>query len=182
MSMIVKSQIAKILDMNIRVFPVALLTVASLGITPMSAQARIVQAVADIDGLTCPFCAFGAEKQLKKVEGVREVKVDVDEGTATLIAKSDQSLDVEKIPRAIKAAGFSPQEMRIVALGNVISKGQELHLQLQEQPNSIALDMSQDEAIAAQLKSALEQNTPLEISGVWNQQDKVLIPNAVKNL
>lgn len=168
--------------MSFRIFPVALVAIASIGITPMSSQARIIEAVADIEGLTCPFCSFGAEKQLKKVEGVREVKVDVDEGTATLIAKSDQSLDVEKIPRAIKAAGFSPKEMRIVALGNVISKDQGLHLQLQEQLNSIALDMSQDATIAAQLKSALEQNTPLEISGVWNQQNKVLIPSAVKNL
>ena len=182
MSLIVKSQIRKILRKSIRNVPIALVAITSLGVTPISAQARIIEAVADIDGLTCPFCSFGAEKQLKKVDGVRQVKVDVDQGTATLTAKSDQSLDVEKIPKAIKAAGFSPQEMRIVALGKVISKGQELRLQLQGQSDSIALDMSQNAAIAAQLKSALEQQALLEVSGVWNQQDKALIPSAIKNL
>ena len=178
----VKNQIRKILRKSIRHMPIALVAITSLGVTSMSAQARIIEAVADIDGLTCPFCSFGAEKQLKEVEGVRKVKVDVDQGTATLIAKSDQSLDVEKIPEAIKAAGFSPQEMRIVALGTVISKGQKLRLQLQGQSDSIALEMSQNTEITNQLQAALEQNIPLEVSGVWNQQDKALIPSAIKNL
>lgn len=123
--------------MHIRILPVALLTAASLWVAPLSAQAQVVRAIASIDGLTCPFCAFSAEKQLKKVGGVQRITVDVDKGTATLVARSGQSIDVEQIPGAIKAAGFAAKGVRIVALGTVVSQGQGLRLQLQGQSRNL---------------------------------------------
>lgn len=168
--------------MHIRILPVALLTAASLWVAPLSAQAQVVRAIASIDGLTCPFCAFSAEKQLKKVGGVQRITVDVDKGTATLVARSGQSIDVEQIPGAIKAAGFAAKGVRIVALGTVVSEGQGLRLQLQGQSRNLPLGTPQDGTVAAKLQAALRQQTLLEVSGVWHQKGKVLMPEAVKPL
>ncbi len=30
-----------------------------------------------VDGLACPFCAYGIEKQLSKLEGVERIDVDI---------------------------------------------------------------------------------------------------------
>ncbi|NJL81930.1 MAG: heavy-metal-associated domain-containing protein [Chloroflexaceae bacterium] len=168
--------------MGIRILPLALLTAASFGVAPLAAQGQIVRAIASIDGITCPFCAFGAEKQLKQVGGVQRIAVDVDKGTATLVARAGQSIEVGQIPGAVKAAGFTAREVRIVAIGTVIAEGQGLRLQLQGQPRRLTLRPSRDEALMAKLRAASGQRTLLEVTGVWNEGGDALIPEAVKGL
>ena len=33
-----------------------------------------------VDGLACPYCAYGIEKHLKKIDGVEKIDVDLDNG------------------------------------------------------------------------------------------------------
>jgi len=64
-----------------------------------------------IDGLACPFCAFGVEKHLKKVNGVKKVQVNLGEGTAHLILEPGSEVSGEQIQQAIKKAGFKASEI-----------------------------------------------------------------------
>ncbi|MDX1629678.1 MAG: heavy-metal-associated domain-containing protein, partial [Fulvivirga sp.] len=34
----------------------------------------------EVDGLSCPFCAYGLEKKLKNLDGVTNIKVDIENG------------------------------------------------------------------------------------------------------
>ncbi|MEX2258331.1 MAG: heavy metal-associated domain-containing protein, partial [Woeseia sp.] len=43
----------------------------------MTALAADNQYVLGVDGLACPFCAFGIEKRLNKVDGVTDIEVDI---------------------------------------------------------------------------------------------------------
>ncbi len=36
------------------------------------------------DGLACPFCAYGIEKQLYRIDGVASVSTDVNRGTVII--------------------------------------------------------------------------------------------------
>ena len=36
------------------------------------------------DGLACPFCAYGVEKQLSRIDGVDTVSTDIESGTVHL--------------------------------------------------------------------------------------------------
>mgnify|MGYP000303644257 CR=1 FL=1 len=45
----------------------------------VSAIAADKHYVLGVDGLACPFCAYGIEKRLNKVDGVTDVQVDVGE-------------------------------------------------------------------------------------------------------
>ena len=83
------------------------------------AQAEIRSATVAVDGMSCPFCAFGVEKRLKKVEGVGSVTISAKKGTATLVAKAEESIDVEQIPGAIESAGFTPGSVTVDAVGRV---------------------------------------------------------------
>ena len=83
------------------------------------AWAQVESATVAVDGLACPFCAYGVEKRLKKVGGVDSVRVSSRDNEATLSAKSKESIAVAEIPRAIKKAGFTPGAIEISAVGRL---------------------------------------------------------------
>ncbi len=62
-----------------------------------------------VDGLACPFCAYGVEKQLSRVSGVREVETDVAKGVVVLRVEPGASLDEDAVRDAVRRAGFTPR-------------------------------------------------------------------------
>jgi len=67
-----------------------------------------------VDGLSCPFCAYGLEKKLLKIDGVKAVEISVDEGEALLTLVKDAEINEESIRKEIKKAGFTPREIVFV--------------------------------------------------------------------
>ena len=63
--------------------------------------------VIEVNGLTCPFCAYGLEKKLKKVPGVQSVAIDLKKDQAVVLAKAGRTLDEEALRKAVRKAGFS---------------------------------------------------------------------------
>lgn len=64
------------------------------------------------DGLACPFCAYGIEKQITRIEGVESVETDVKSGTIVITMKPGTTLDEADAKRAVEAAGFTMREFR----------------------------------------------------------------------
>lgn len=60
-----------------------------------------------VDGLACPFCAYGIEKQLQKLDGVKTVEVDVKEGNVVVTMHDGKALEKPQAEQAVKKAGFS---------------------------------------------------------------------------
>ncbi len=60
-----------------------------------------------VDGLACPFCAYGIEKQLSRIEGIKQIEVDIRTGTVAVIMVDGAILDEATAEKAVKAAGFS---------------------------------------------------------------------------
>ncbi len=103
--------------LSIRTFSIqAVMAVLALLSTAPSG-ARVESASVVVQGMSCPFCAFGVEKRLRKVGGVRSVSVSTRDSLASLTAKDDQSIAVKEIPRAVEKAGFTPGTIRIEAVG-----------------------------------------------------------------
>lgn len=63
----------------------------------------------EVDGLSCPFCAYGLEKNLKKLEGVETIKIDVENAFVLLTIAEGKSIDEATIRKNIKDAGFTPR-------------------------------------------------------------------------
>lgn len=70
-----------------------------------------------VDGLACPFCAYGIEKRLNAIDGVTAVTIDIASGTVTVIMRAGETLDETTAAKAVAAAGFtmrsfSPKDSR----------------------------------------------------------------------
>lgn len=88
-----------------------------------AAAGEINSVTVTVDGLACPFCAYGFEKKLKKVEGVGFLDIKMTTGTVTISAEKGRSIDLGEVPRATKESGFSLREIRVEATGIVRKEG-----------------------------------------------------------
>lgn len=61
----------------------------------------------EIKGMACPYCAFGMEKQLKKVSGVKNVAIELNEGLAYISTPKNQKPLKESLALIITNAGFT---------------------------------------------------------------------------
>ena len=69
----------------------------------------------EVDGLSCPFCAYGLEKKLKDLEEVTDIKIDVENAFAILKVKEGATLDEETIRKKVKDAGFTARTITKVS-------------------------------------------------------------------
>ena len=60
-----------------------------------------------VDGLGCPFCAYGIEKELSSVTGVEKVEVDIKTGVVVVTMADGATFDETTAKQAVEPAGFS---------------------------------------------------------------------------
>lgn len=60
-----------------------------------------------VKGLACPFCSFGIEKRLNKVDGVTEVQVNIADGVVLVTMEEGESLTEQQARQAVSEAGFT---------------------------------------------------------------------------
>ena len=81
------------------------------------AAGQVIYANVEVKGMSCPFCAFGVEKRLRKVDGVATIEVAMNEGRATLEVREGESIDLAGIPKAVRKAGFTPGRIEAEIIG-----------------------------------------------------------------
>lgn len=57
-------------------------------------------------GMSCPFCAYGVEQKLKKLDGVVELTVELSSGLATLVMEDGADVSNETLRKTVEDAGF----------------------------------------------------------------------------
>jgi len=65
-----------------------------------------------VDGLACPFCAYGIEKKLKKIEGTSNIEVDLDKGLVSVDMAEGKELSEEQMKKLFNDAGFTYRSMK----------------------------------------------------------------------
>lgn len=107
-------------DRGIQSVPAVLLAVALLAAVllavvwgaPLQAQDAKPVYTLYADGLACPFCAYGIEKQLIAIEGVETVETDLKAGTVTVTMRDGAPLDEPLARKAVEAAGFTLRDFK----------------------------------------------------------------------
>ena len=101
----------------------SLLVVAlSVGFIAGPALAAVEQVSVRVDGLACPFCAYNIEKRVKTLEGVeRDARIvtSIEHGIAKFPWKSGVAFDPAAVRKAIREAGFTPQELSVTVTGAI---------------------------------------------------------------
>lgn len=103
-------------------------TLACLAALRLSAAAEVTGMSVRVVGLACPFCAFGLEKKLKAVEGVRGVEVSLKPGVVALRVDPHRPPSVDALRKAVQSAGFTPGEVRLTVLGTLRIEDGRVHL------------------------------------------------------
>ena len=64
-----------------------------------------------VDGLACPFCAYGIEKKLIKTEGVESVTFDLEKGLVKVKTREGVTLTEVQLKQLVDDAGFTLRSM-----------------------------------------------------------------------
>jgi copper chaperone CopZ len=91
----------------------ALLT-AALAFSVATARAELRKVEQVVYGMDCAPCAYGLEKGLKKLKGVKDVTVSLNKGTAIVELKPGNKVTVEDIKKIVRKNGFTPKETKIL--------------------------------------------------------------------
>ena len=67
-----------------------------------------------VDGMSCPFCAFGIEKKLNKLDQIQKLDVKLEVGFVDIYLKENQPLAESDLRKAVKKAGFSVRSIEYV--------------------------------------------------------------------
>ena len=99
-----------------------LLLAVSLGLLLHAApgNAAFVSAELRVNGLSCPFCAFGIEKKLLDVDGVQGVEVFLDDGRIALSFEPDSAATVSDLEEAVEKAGFELAGLKLTVRGRLL--------------------------------------------------------------
>jgi len=96
---------------------IILLAVFSIGITSTSAQEakKFTETVKmEVNGLSCPFCAYGLEKNLKEIPAIEKITINVKDAFVTLVLKKGESVLEEDLKKKVKDAGFTVGDIKQV--------------------------------------------------------------------
>jgi mercuric ion binding protein len=64
-----------------------------------------------VDGLACPFCAYGIEKKLIRTEGVESVTFDLEKGVVIVKVSEGVTLTEAQLKQLVDDAGFTLRSM-----------------------------------------------------------------------
>jgi len=111
----------RVLNMLGIAFASALLGLATAFVAVFPAQAATpVQArqaypadayVVRVDGLACPFCAYGIEKQFSHLPGVTTTDVNLGSGVVVVHVKPGTRFDQAQITKTVQQAGFTLKDI-----------------------------------------------------------------------
>jgi len=89
-----------------------LVLIILLGFTRLAfAELRKVEQT--VYGMDCVPCAYGLEKSLKKIGGVEDVKVSLNDGKAIISLKPGNTVTLEQIQDIVRKNGFTPKEANV---------------------------------------------------------------------
>ena len=82
-------------------------------------EAGMRQLVLRVDGLACPFCAYGLEKKLPALPGVTSYDADLREGKVFVGLESAASVVMGRVQQAVREAGFTLRSVMLTASGTL---------------------------------------------------------------
>jgi copper chaperone CopZ len=86
----------------------------------LQAQKSYDQFEVQVDGLGCPFCAYGLEKKFKEFKGIKKVKIDIETGDFSFAYPTEKALTIEAVEKQVVKAGYTPVTGRVVRADGTI--------------------------------------------------------------
>ena len=113
--------------------------------------------------LSCPSCAVGLERRLRRLDHVAGVEVTPADGQIVLAVEPGRYLDLTAVWDTVRNAGFIPDGLAVIAIGHVTEVNGAPALALAP---DFALPLVEGDGLTALAKEA--GNQPVEVSGGWH--------------
>ncbi len=127
-----------------------------------------------VDGLGCPFCAYGLEKKFKEFKGIKDIAIDIETGDFSFTYPSEKNLSMTDVINQVIKAGYTPNLATIARADGTIENN--------ESNEDIALgDLEEDKlyvnGMCGMCKARIEKATsavPGVATASWNVDSKML--------
>lgn len=80
----------------------------------LSANAQTDAFTLRVDGLGCPFCAYGLEKKFKDVKGIKALKIDIQTGKMTFNVPAVNKMTLADADERVTKAGYTAKGISVV--------------------------------------------------------------------
>ncbi len=149
---------------------VLIIIIAVLG--TFNSNAQIQKVDQEVFGMDCAPCAYGLERGLKKMDGLQNVKVSLNDGKAYLELSENNSLSLKQIQEEVKKNGFSAKKAEVVIEGKLINKKGDFVLETASETYSIVNSASGDlnsklKPGSVKLKGIVEDEEDGNLSDNW---------------
>jgi len=67
-----------------------------------------------VNGLACPFCEYNIHKKLSKIDGVKDVQVNLKQGLVDVLMLDGQKLPETLVKKEITDAGFTLKSIKTI--------------------------------------------------------------------
>lgn len=129
-----------------------------------SSNAQIQKVDQEVFGMDCAPCAYGLERGLKKMDGLQNVRVSLNDGKAYLELSKNNSLSLKQIQEEVRKNGFSAKKAEVVIEGELINKNGGFELETGTETYSIVASTSDD------LNSKLKPGT-IKLKGIVQDEE-----------
>lgn len=144
--------------------------------TALNAQKELDKFEVQVDGLGCPFCAYGLEKKFKEFKGIKKVAIDIETGDFSFLYPSEKALTMDAVIMQVEKAGYTPNEAKITRANGDIETSGGITTELSEE--SIVVSQQLFVAGKCGMCEARIENTALQVVGVtgaqWKQEQQML--------
>ncbi|PIB23311.1 heavy metal transporter [Maribacter sp. 4U21] len=89
------------------------LVVGMMTVFGANAQKAMDKFMVQVDGLGCPFCAYGLEKKFKEFKGIKQVKIDIETGDFSFAYPAEKELTLVAVHQQVEKAGYTPITTKI---------------------------------------------------------------------
>jgi copper chaperone CopZ len=147
-----------------------IMIIAVLG--TFSSNAQIQKVDQEVYGMDCAPCAYGLERGLKKMDGLQNVRVSLNDGKAYLELSENNSLSLRQIQEEVKKNGFSAKNAEVVIEGKLMNKNGGFELQTGTETYIIDTASSDDlisnlKPGTVKIKGVVMDEEDGNLSGTW---------------
>lgn len=148
---------------------IALLKIFSLS----GVMAQLIKVDQEVFGMDCAPCAYGLERGLRKMDGLKSVKVSLNDGKAYLKLASDNELTLQKIQEEVKNNGFSARTTEVTLRGELFKDGNDWKIKVNGETFKVSDDTNSDmlsklNTGKIRIKGWVKDEEDGQLSGKWD--------------
>ena len=145
-----------------------------ISIISMHAQKEVDNYEIQVDGLGCPFCAYGLEKKFKEFKGIKNVAIKIETGDFSFTYPSTTPLLLETVINQVKKAGYTPITAKITRANGQVEEINKATSSTKNNKNTVTAVFRVEgvcEMCKARIEAASLQSDGVQ-NAIWNKDTK----------